>query len=177
MEKYAHFIAAGRSLEAIHSINEKHREQTAKTKVLIEELGAVHSVTQAGIAGFTFKDDKHPEGWRKAGRCGGKTYFSPYRRSKADKELWKRFADANPVSSGDIDKLFIGDSWGVMTDETGSQGGIVIRHCSLEQIFDTWIIGIPLKGGKPFASPDDAKHLKNSEYWALKEAQDETKDK
>ena len=169
--KYTPFIAEGRSLEIIKEFQAEREAASRRIKDLTEEFGAASAIRQRAVIGFVFKDNKHPEGWKRKGRLQGKDYYAPERRKKADKEIWKRMSAATVPGGSELHKAFTGFMWGVMTDEAGPRGGLMLRYVTYEHIGDQTVIFVPVgtKDEDKFAPPD-ARPIKMSELWTMKEA-------
>lgn len=168
--KYIPCMAEGKSRQIIEDFWNLRREKLEEGKAILAEFGAESAVEQRGIIGLTFKDDKHPEGWKRKGRLNGRAYFAPERRKKADKAIWDRWAKAAMPQASTLHRMLTGDTWGVMTNDTARNGGVVIRYTTYEMIGDDVILLVPIPGSGDPAVPDGARPLKQSEFWAIKEA-------
>lgn len=176
-EKYQHYLAGGSTLAAINAFRALQSEAGKAVEALKAEFGATGTANSMGrIRGLVFAAGKEPRGWRSDRCIDGTKFFFPYRKTKADKATWARFAAARlPVGDKLGELIGMGYS-GVVTTDQGAGFGMVIRYPAYQTLADERvIISIPLSGrtdDKGFI-PADCTPLKLSEYFALIESEQE----
>lgn len=167
MTKRVYFKAQGRSLATLHEFEDLRETQRKKLEELRDEFNAIEIVNRGSfIVGFTFKDEESvPEGWRHVNWIGCQKYYGPYRRKKVDKELWARIQSCKMPDWEKLTKMLSGQSLYIIDSK--------MTGCGYETLNDVKIISVPVDNGEPVFAPEDAVQLKMSEYWALKEDQDD----
>jgi len=176
-EKYQHYIAGGKTLEAVHAFRGRQTVAEALVDALKVEFGAKGTANSIGrVRGLIFDQGAEPQGWRMDRCSDGTPFFFPYRKTKADKAIWAKFAAAR-LPSGDMLGDMIGMGYGgVVTCEQSGRMGMIIRYPAYQRLADERvIISIPLSGrpdDKGFIPPE-CTPLKLSEYFALIEADEE----
>lgn len=172
INKHAPFLAEGKSREIVEAFWQQRSEVAARQKMLTDEVGALNAVTQGGVIGFVFENDEHPDGWKKVGAISGKNYFAPTKRTDAGKAIRTRMAELRMPGASDFHGMFPGVGFGIMD---GRQG--IIRWMTYDIINDDTVVILvprPSNPSEELYTPPDAKPLKMSEYWALKEVAEET---
>jgi hypothetical protein len=164
--KTKYFLAGGKTLEAARDIQAKIAARHKEWRALADEVGAEEVVTRYAVDGFTFVGNP-PEGWAGGRMTDGKPFFYPHKRGKANKELRAKMAALRKIGARDFEAA-IGCDKGFM-DLTGF--GITIRCVGFEAIGDKIIIHVPDIEGTDY-TPPDSEPVRQSEYWAMREAAD-----
>lgn len=157
-DNYKPFIATGELLEKIHQFHRERVGSIETRNALFAKYGAKNGWgTDSGLTALLF--DKSPEGWRYERSSGA--YKPPL--GNAGKEIRKELAGSRILGGSDFSHLI---GVGGCLSSSGN-GGLCMRYAHYEQIGDTMILMIP--SVETWSHPD-ARELKMSEYFALKEA-------
>lgn len=166
-ENTVEYIAAGRSLAAVLEWVEARKAQRKAWREFGERHGSKDlwmyssSFTGDRLAGLIFPAGMAPKHWKtKTDRKTGCVFSVPDRRTKEGKAIDRELNDLPIV---------------VPSDDAGTEFFSEGRMFSsgIRRLGDQWII----ESHRDAPAPPDARLLKKSEYWAMKEADDAAKSK
>lgn len=167
MREYRYFEAAGKSLEVCQQIAAEREKAYEETRALMKELGATNAIGAPRIRGLKFPEGKAPDGWRSYAK-GHRDYLLPSKQRKDLALLRERITTIHLPGAENLSSR-LGIPW-CITNETGHNGGSVILFVTYETIGDKIILVVPVDHKGEFGTPPDARPIKTSEYWLLKEA-------
>jgi len=167
-DKYDWYLPGAETTARLEAASAEQAATQEARKAFQDEIGAEMTVRQGGaVAGFVFSDP--PGKWRCMGSISGRDFYAPYRRSKADKELWSRIQGLHETAASGLNRDILGDSWGISC-EPGPRGGFVLRGVSAQQVNGEWLLGLPRSKQAPTA-PEDCTPIPLSEYYRRVEAE------
>lgn len=156
--------------EAVKIIEELCAERLAEShrrQALCDVVGAKCAVgTSSGIfSGVIFETDPDPRLWRKARRpcADGTEYWEPVLRSKEGRRIKTAMRDGRMPNGETLRKRFGFDGLSFVAPD----GNVYLAMFNFEKFNDVFVI-VTFVGD--IAIPPGCTRIKNSEYWALKEA-------
>lgn len=176
-EYYYYKVTGGAVRAAYERWLAVYKQQKAARDALAVSFGASGTYANRNVVkGLVFEEGQTPpDGWRTVD--GERTVFAPYGPGKAAKDIRKRFREHPLHDATDLQDAVIGKP-----SHFRFMDGMCIRFMTFELLGDQFILLVPKverpgavnDGESGWEPPDDqCVALKTSEYWQLKEAEED----
>jgi hypothetical protein len=159
-----YFVAAGKSLEAVARFFADRKAAGEARWEFVQKMGAKGGWgNDLSFIGLVIDPTAPvPEGWRESERSTEHRVIIPDQRRKAGK-LARREMD---------DKRFLIPDYSAMGDYIGGDwvhAAGMMHFTTVEKIGEEFVIAVPVETDGTFHQPEDARPIKQSEYWLMKE--------
>lgn len=166
-------IDGGKAAKGLAKLKQKQRVQREATDAFLAKHGAENVLLATGGFGRHVSgvicDKPATRGWKQKKGEDPRWWF-PDRRSAAGKSNEREMREIECASTNDVGIALLGCEW---AERGNGRGGSFIHRARLEIFGDVHVVSaIKDDCWKPI---DGLTELKASEYWALKEAEEEQK--